>query len=373
MPKEPTSLVDEIYEAGMVSETWPNVLQLLSDRYACAGSVLFALGASGTHSWVSSPDLKPLLEEFLRDGWAELNQRPSRIAKANYPGFINDLDVFTLEEIEEDPVYANFYEKRGLGWAAGTIVPVPSGDTLIFSLERAFKKGPFEDFELIQLDELRPHLARAALCSARLSLQRAQGMTAALEIIGLPAAVLRQGGKLYAANPSFQSLIPSVLQDRLGRLTFADRGADALLDNTLQRLGTPNAVGQSRSIGIPAAEEHVPMVAHVMPVRKQANDIFSNGMALLIITPVDKRVVPAAEVLQGLFDLTPAEARVARGIAEGKSIAELALQSGLSRETIRSQLAAVLAKTGLNRQAELVSLLSGSPSIVEIDDPESSN
>jgi DNA-binding CsgD family transcriptional regulator len=65
------------------------------------------------------------------------------------------------------------------------------------------------------------------------------------------------------------------------------------------------------------------------------------------------------EVLQGLFDLTPAEARVARGIGEANTIDMLAETLGVSREVLRSQLKAVLAKTGVARQAELVSLLAG--------------
>ncbi len=354
-----SQFVDEIYEAGVISETWPNVLQYLTERYDCTGSVLFAFGASGSHSWIASPALRPMLDEFIRDGWAEINQKPHRIAKLNYAGFINDLDVFTPEEIENDRVYKEFYPSRDLGWAAGTLINVPSGDTLIFSLERAFRKGPFEDTELLELDALRPHLARAALCSSRLALKRAQGMAAAMEIFGLPAAVLRDGGQLYAANPSFESLIPAVARDMRGRLVFVNKGADALLDETLRRLAVEGAGGQSRSIPIPATEDRVAMIAHVVPVRGQAGDIFSHGMALLVVTPVDRKIVPTAEVLQGLFDLTPAEARVARGIAEGKSIEMIALANGVSRETVRTQLAAVMGKTGLSRQAELASLLNG--------------
>jgi len=43
-------------------------------------------------------------------------------------------------------------------------------------------------------------------------------------------------------------------------------------------------------------------------------DIFTQATALLVVTPVDRAAVPTAEVLQGLFDLTPAEARGAGGI-----------------------------------------------------------
>ena len=67
--------------------------------------------------------------------------------------------------------------------------------------------------------------------------------------------------------------------------------------------------------------------------------------------------VPTAEVLQGLFDLTPAEARVARAIAERRTVEAIAGMLGVSRETVRTQLKSVLAKTGMARQADLAALL----------------
>jgi DNA-binding CsgD family transcriptional regulator len=359
MLRSDAGIIDRIYEAGIVAENWPHVLMDLSAAYRGNGGVLFAFTPEGSQRWIASPDLKSQLEEFIRDGWAEINQRPARLAKLNYSGFVNDLDVFTPEEIEQDRVYTEFYPSRDMGWAAGTMIPVPSGDMLVFSFERAFRKGPFEDTELIELDALRPHLARAALLSSRLELQRAKAMTSALEMIGLPAAVLRRRGKLFAANAGFELMMPEVVQDRRERVALSNKRADAMLEDTLGRLAATGANGQSRSIAIPASEAMLPMIAHVMPVRRAAGEIFAHSIALMILTPVDRGEVPSAEVLQGLFDLTPAEARVARGIGEGRTIDAIALASGVSRETVRTQLAAVLAKTGLNRQAELVALLSG--------------
>ena len=351
--------IDRIYEAGAIGETWPDVLDVLSKRYNCTGAVLFTFGPTGSQNWIATPDLRPLLDEFIRDGWAAINQKPQRISALDYAGFISDLDVFTFEEIERDRVYAEFYPPRNLGWAAGTMIPAPSGDTLIFSLERGFRLGPFEDNELLALDALRPHLARAALLSSRLDLQRARAMASALELVGLPAAVLRHSGKLYAANPSFERLMPSVVQDRRDRIMFANKNADVLLADTLARLASDGVDGQSRSVAIPASEAQVPHIAHILPVRGVANDIFTQSLALLIVTPVDRKAVPSAEVLQGLFDLTPAEARVARGIAQARTVDAVALESGVSRETVRTQLASVMAKTGMTRQAELVALLGG--------------
>jgi DNA-binding CsgD family transcriptional regulator len=184
-------------------------------------------------------------------------------------------------------------------------------------------------------------------------------MTQSLNVLGIPGAVLRQNGSVYVANEAFQKLVPAMVQDRRDRVRLVEVNADALLEAAIARLQARSATTAVSSIPVAARAGRPPVIFHLIPLRGAANDIFSSGLALLIATPVDRLAVPTAEVLQGLFDLTPAEARVARSIVEGKTIEGIALTKGVSRETVRTQVASVLAKTGLNRQAELVALLSG--------------
>ena len=54
-----------------------------------------------------------------------------------------------------------------------------------------------------------------------------------------------------------------------------------------------------------------------------------------------------------LFGLTQAEARVALQIGAGKSVNEIAEDSGVKVGTIRSQVISIFAKTGLNRQQDV--------------------
>jgi len=63
------------------------------------------------------------------------------------------------------------------------------------------------------------------------------------------------------------------------------------------------------------------------------------------------------EILQGLYDLTPAEAEILRLLAEGRSLEEVAQQRGITMNTVRSQLKQVFAKTDTRRQGELVRLV----------------
>jgi DNA-binding CsgD family transcriptional regulator len=62
-------------------------------------------------------------------------------------------------------------------------------------------------------------------------------------------------------------------------------------------------------------------------------------------------------LVQSLFDLTPAEARVARSLASGKAVETIAADSGVSLNTIRTHVRGVLEKTGCNRQIDVVALL----------------
>lgn len=354
----PETLIDDIYQAALVPEKWPDVLGRLSKIIDGAGGLLFTTRLDRI-KWTASPDIHALFEEFLRDGWAAINRRPAQIARLNYAGFIRDNDHFTPEELDNDPVYRDFYRKRGIGWATGTILDVPSGDSIIFSFERAFDKGPVPAEFLPFFDGLRPHLARAALLASRFGLERAQTMTGALEALGLPGAVLRGQGALFAANPSFEKLIPTVAYDRRDRLHLNEDAADKLLGHALARFALQGGGAAVSSIPVPAREGSPPLILHLVPIRGEAHDVFTQATSLLVVTPVDRAIVPDAQLLRGLFDLTPAEARVAYGIGDGQTIEAIAAAFGLSRETIRSQLKGVLAKTGVRRQTQLVGLLTG--------------
>jgi DNA-binding CsgD family transcriptional regulator len=62
-------------------------------------------------------------------------------------------------------------------------------------------------------------------------------------------------------------------------------------------------------------------------------------------------------LLTSRFGLTPAETRIALGIARGETLAAIAAAHGISVETARTHLKSVFTKTSTHRQAELAALL----------------
>ncbi|WP_232631810.1 helix-turn-helix transcriptional regulator [Methylobacterium sp. Leaf118] len=353
---EAQALIDRIYEAAAVPELWRGVLADLARLVDAPEAVMVVSTGTRFRDWVtSSPEFDALvLAHFER---FPDNIRTRRLLELGHPGFLTDRDVVSEEELATDPLYQDFLIPRGYGAGTATAVQVPSGDSVIIHCERPVAEGHFGPAAVGVLDGLRPHLARAALLSARLEMERVATTARTLELLGLPAAVLGSGGRLLAANPSLTALMPHILSDQPARLAVVDPAADRLLREAVSGAGFgPVPV---RSIPIPAQRGHPPVILHLVPVRGAAHDVFARARAVLVATPVVARDVPTADVVQGLFDLTPAEARLAALIAAGDAPAPAAAKLGITASTARSVLKRIFQKTGVSRQAELVGLLTG--------------
>jgi DNA-binding CsgD family transcriptional regulator len=344
-------LVDEIYEAAIVPERWKNVLDRLAGIANAEGALLFA-AAPGNPRWLSSDNIHSRIEAWVNGPFYQNNPRGQRLVPTREPRFLTDLDAFTPEELEREPFYTNFLRPNGLGWCVGTSVHSPAGDTLVLSVEKAWDKGPVPRQVAEQLDPLRPHIARAALLSARFGLERARATVESLNMIGLPAAVLAHGGKVLAVNDALLAYAPDIRIGNGSQLEFANQAAQSLFASDGRSF-----YSRGGSIPVRRTRTSEAFVVHLLPMRGLGRDVFTGAELLLYVTPVVQQPGPPPEILQALFDLSPAEARVAAMIAEGSSVEATAQALSVKPNTVRMQLKSIFSKTGTNRQAELVSLL----------------
>ena len=360
MPESINTVVDDIYEASVLPELWPSVLERVGRITDSWGAALFTADSKRSVRFQATENYSPHIERVDYAVMQRNNPRPARALARKHAGFLADLDLCTPAELENDPIYKEILAPVGLGWTVGSIIPVPNGDIVVFDLVRAKERGPFERRDISALDKLRPHLARSALLSARLGLQNARAATALMQILGLPGAVLDAGGRVLAANPLLEALSFQIDIQAFDRLRLFNRPAQSSLARALA--GIERDDGDTRSIPVPATEAAPALVAHVIPIRRQAHAVFAKASALFVATPVTSPIAPNVGLLCGLFDLTPAEDRVARALTEGHSVESAAAELSVSRETVRSHLKNVMAKTGTSRQAELVGLLAGTTS-----------
>ena len=192
--------------------------------------------------------------------------------------------------------------------------------------------------------------------SARFQLERARIASETLAALGLPALVLNEQGKVLAANPLIEALTGYVRWRAQDRVSLKDRAADQLLRDAIAAIDVTDAPSV-RSFPVRDADTQAMMVAHVVPIRLSARNIFVRCAAAFVLTPVTLPQAPPVELVQSLFDLTPAEARVARSLASGKTVEDIATDRGTSANTIRTHVRGVLEKTGCNRQVDIVALL----------------
>jgi DNA-binding CsgD family transcriptional regulator len=352
-----SELVDRIYECSFVPELWPQVLRDTSKISDSAGASLFVTNPEIV-AWTASKNTRDVAERFVADGWYWRGQLMSRIYNARHQGFLREVDLFSPGELDEEPIFRDSWRKIGLGWGAATAFALPTGETLAIVLSRTIAQGPADNATIQRLDALRPHLARTAMLAARLHLERAQTASQTLAALGLAALVLDETGKVLAANTLIEGLGNLVHWRSADRVTLKDKSADEMLAEALARIAI-NDNGGVRSFPVRDPLTDALMVGHVVPIRFSARDIFARSTAVFILMPVAAPSSPPVELVMSLFDLTPAEARIARGLAAGKTVDDLAGDNGVSPNTVRVQVRGVLEKTGCQRQTDVVSLLGG--------------
>jgi DNA-binding CsgD family transcriptional regulator len=125
------------------------------------------------------------------------------------------------------------------------------------------------------------------------------------------------------------------------------------LKKLLMRAGSRFRVDAEVWITVPA-NGSAPLVLHAIPLSER---IESGPHTMLVLVDLGLRPKPSIGVLHRLFDLTPAEARLAISIGSGKTLGEIALEAKLSNATLRSQLSSIFTKTRTRRQPELVALV----------------
>lgn len=349
----PEDLIDRIYEAAIIADEWPLVLQAIADVCGSGGGALITSANGQTLDWRLSTHLGPAATEYLGSDAPQRSQTLPRLLAANWAGFLTDRDLFPdAEEYRNDVFVTDWAQVNGFHHSTGTAIQVPNGDVSIVQFVKRSGTPPYSLDEVDLLNLLRPHLARASVLTGRWRQERLKTATQALEILGLPAAVFDAAGRVQAANGLMEALPGHVIWRSGDRMSLSDRQAGALLDAAMNRgvTGSP-PISSFAARGIDGAD---PVVFHALPIEGQARGLFNKGLTLIVVTRPALGRIPDPLLVQGLFDLTAGEARVATGLIVGLSIRELALQNGVGQETVRSQVQAILGKTGSRRQAEFV-------------------
>jgi DNA-binding CsgD family transcriptional regulator len=336
------AFLDSIYEAGAIPGKWEAVLHTLSASAGARAGMMLAETADGLHGYESG-GLGEHRRAYIEEGWDKDTSRIDWLKAAPHPGFRTDLDFATTEQLGAIPVYRDFLTPRGIDAGAATLIPGLQGDRLLFSLE-AFADHDAARAAVPRLDRLRPHLARAAMLSARLRLIQAEAAVEAFGIAGIAAALLTDRGTIRAANGRFETLLARPARSPASIRTI---GPDPRLAAIFDRV---RSGGRGGSVPLDAGRR--PAILHVLPIRGEARDVFTGCVAIAVVAE-QGRDETDIDLIRLLYDLTPTEAQVAALIGEGLTVQAIGVEGRMAVGTVRTHLKAIYSKLEVAGRTEL--------------------
>ena len=361
-------IIGRIYEAAEDPLAWADVLRLLGNEFRSTvnGFVLNTKNTPGGEVTASdSPDVG-LVEEYNSHFYSRnvLLQRMSAMMKPRR--LLNSSDVMHDSDLLATEYYEDFLRRWNIFYFLGGVITSDANSNAVLSLARSRKTGPFTSSELGLLTLVIPHFERAARLSGAFARFR-QGRDEVLDRLPMGIIVLDESGKVDFFNRAAETILAKKdglcwSSDGVSAVdpTQASRLAAAIKGAKLTATGKGLAGGGSLSItrssaGLPLAV----LVAPIMP--STASPLSRAPRVAMFITDPEATQVTNLERLKALFNLTPAESRMASQLLQGKSVIEAADALGITRQTARVHLKRIFGKTYTNRQSELMRLLLNSP------------
>jgi DNA-binding CsgD family transcriptional regulator len=339
--------------------TWPDLIGEISAAVGATGGVL-------RQSDVRTPDIPhsagidEAFKVYFAEGWHTSDIRAERVVPLVMAGhrIVTDQDIVTPEEIKRLPLYTELLAPRGLGWFAAVAFEVGAVPWLM-SIHRSCREGPFEDHERPALARLSQRLTEVGKLSAAVGRMVLSGATGALNVVRQPAIAIDRLGFVLDANPAAEALFDDQMRIKGRRLHVCDVEARSLLEKLYDRFRvTSDLAALPCEPIVVRRRDQAPVILRILPVPAAARVPFLGARALVTLTAMERRRGPHATLLAGAFGLTPAEARLAAIIAEGRNPERAAEELNIAKATARNHLKAIFAKTATRRQSELVALLS---------------
>jgi DNA-binding CsgD family transcriptional regulator len=353
-----TTIESAFVEAAIDRSKWTAAMDAVAATTGSAGAILLPVPSRAVPVVPFSESLGTTSETYFNDGWVDQDVRYRGIPTLLRNGVVCDLDFVTEDEIKRSAYYHDFLGRDGLRWFAGVKVAV-GNDVWCLSIQRSIRQGPFERAELEKLFSLSRSLSSAASVAHALDFARAEGALNAFEVSNLPVVLLNRQAEVLQTNVAADLLLNGDIVIRQRRVASRDPEANRALNAALQAVLSSSA---SRvlmpPVSLPRSLGRRPLLAYAMRLPGLSDHPLALCQAILLLVDLDLQAVsPDGAVLRRCFGLSAAEARLAAGLANGKTLEHLAGELAITKTTARHELKSVFSKLDVHRQSELVALL----------------
>lgn len=356
-----------LYERAEDDNGWDRAVEELAD--VMEGQVVcvhrYDLGVRAGEAVRVLRGLTPHDAEEYREHHASNNAWMERLAGIPQPGAVLvSHKVCPERELVEHRFYNEFLKPRGLFALLAIVVESGGHEFETVNMLRGRRPGRYTDEEESLARWLAPHVRSLHRLHRLLAAERARCrlLGEVLDRISTAVFALDKDLEIVECNRAALDLLATGdgLTAVRGRLEVRDpdardelRGAIGALVATLR--GRDNYAGGSFLVGRPSLARAYS--ATVLPIRSVlSSDAACGACCLLLVDDPEREDLPSVTRLIELWELTPAEARVACLLAVGRSPNEISDHLGVSINTVRTQLQKIFLKTDTTRQGELVRL-----------------
>lgn len=279
--------------------------------------------------------------------------------------------VTTIDELmpyssfENSDLYTICMEPIGIYHMAGMDLRNANGQRFTVRFCRPKESENFNQSDREFLSELGPHIQRAVANGMQLIQLDSERKLFSSTISGLSIGIvtLDERGKVINCNQSANELISE--KDGLNivnnQLHFDSTRAKKIFEDGISEIIQAKHQDESPPIHALAAERpsgkpDLEVLIKPLTIDKSVESTQTPNLMVFISDP-EKKYEIDIKMLMSLYQLTRAEAMLAKYLAAGHTLDQSSTMLGIARNTARAQLRSIFAKTGVTQQSMLVSLI----------------
>lgn len=223
---------------------------------------------------------------------------------------------------------------------------------------RSQKEGRIDADGTAAFAALAPHALAAVRTRMALGDQSLRDIAHGLEYAGVAAFLCGLDGAVLAMTGRAESLATEggLLSVRRRRLSAIQPHDDLELRRALARVAVSGPAGGATE-ALVIGNDGRRAAVHIRALPATSWDLVFQPRFLVIVREGPR--TPSAQLLRIAFGLTTAEAEIALALASGHPREAIAVRRGVTINTLRQQIKTILAKVGVNREAELVLAVQG--------------
>jgi DNA-binding CsgD family transcriptional regulator len=363
-----STLTGNIYDAALDQSLWVDVLRK-SARFVGgqAAGLLSKDAVSKSANLHCGFGVDAHYNKLYLERYAKLEPTAMTLLFFDIGQVLSTTDFMPYDEFLATRYYKEWAQPQGWVDCVHAILDKSATSSAHVSILRNESCGVADHATRARMQLIVPHLRRAILIGKVIDLKTAASDSLADTVDGISAGMFLVDAsvRIVHANASGHAMLAegSLLLAADGKLLPRDASAEQALNEVCAMAEHGDAAVGAKGVSIPLmASEGTRYVAHVLPLtsgaRRQAGATYAAAAAVFVHKAALDAPSPP-EVIRKLYKLTPAEMRVLLAMMQVGGASEVAEALGIAESTVRTHLLRLFAKTGTNRQADLIKLVAG--------------